>query len=143
MTDPHPRGSLLAEVWKLLYGRRPGRILWRMHHKFVIGTSGVVLDDQGRVLLLRHVFWRTGSWGLPSGDAKREETGLQIEIFALWRVASGYKLRIEASYLAKVTGGSLMLDSREVIEARFFPVNQLPSGLLDAHRELIQLLIDE
>jgi len=36
-------------------------------------VSGVIQDDQGRGLLLRHRFWPEGSWGTPGGYARRGE----------------------------------------------------------------------
>jgi len=38
-----------------------------------IGVAGVVLDDQGRVLLVEHVFRNDFAWGLPGGWAGRRE----------------------------------------------------------------------
>ena len=130
--------------------------LWFVHHKFIIGVSGVVLDEQKRVLLLRHRYWKVGSWGLPSGYAEygekledalrrelREETGYQIQIHALLRLVSGYKLRVEASYVGTLIGGDVRLDPKEVMEARFFAVDELPAGLLPSHREIIALAFPE
>jgi ADP-ribose pyrophosphatase YjhB (NUDIX family) len=126
--------------------------LWLAHHKFIIGVSGVIVDDQGRILLLRHTFWKLGSWGLPSGYAERnekleetlcrevqEETGYQVKVQSLLRVVSGYKLRLEVSFVGRWVGGELQLDPKEVLEARFFSVDALPDGLLPSHREIIAL----
>jgi hypothetical protein len=48
--------DLLARLWRL---GRPlqWRFLWVMHSKFICGITGVVRDDDGRVLLLRHRLW--------------------------------------------------------------------------------------
>lgn len=143
---------ILSAMWRRLTGRLQWYLLWLAHSKFIVGISGVVLNDKNEVLLLRHRFWREGVWGLPSGYANRneslpacfarevlEETGYRINVEALLRVVSGYKLRLEANYLARLIGGSLRLDRKEVLEARFFPIDALPSELLNSHRELIQL----
>lgn len=50
---------------------------------------------------------------------------------------SGFKLRLEVTYRGQITGGDLRLDKKEVIEAAFFGPENLPEGLLAAHRELI------
>lgn len=130
--------------------------LWLVHHKFIIGVSGVIFDDQKRILLLRRRYWKSGSWGLPSDYAEhkekleealfrelREETGYQIQVHSLLRLVSGYKLRIEASYVGTVVGGDLRLDRKEVLEARFFAADELPAELLPSHRDIIALALSE
>src|SRR5947207_15888443 len=129
--------GILVRLWRLMRGPLQWYVLWLVHHKFIIGVSGVILDEQKRVLLLRHRYWKAGSWGLPSGYAEhkekleealcrevREETGYQIHIRALLRLVSGYKLRVEVSYVGTLIGGGLCLDPKEVIEARFFAVDE-------------------
>ncbi|MBV9708808.1 MAG: NUDIX domain-containing protein [Chloroflexi bacterium] len=148
--------GLLVKTWRLMRGPLQWYALWLAHHKFIIGVSGVVLDDQQRVLLLRHRYWKPGSWGLPSGYAERneklegtlcrelrEETGYHMQVQSLLRIVSGYKLRLEVSYIGHIRGGELQLDSKEVIEARFFALHELPEGLLPSHRELIALAFSE
>ena len=148
--------GLLVRIWRLMRGPFQWYALWLVHHKFIIGVSGVILDDQKRILLLRHRYWKPGSWGLPSGYAEhkekleealcrelREETGYHIQVCTLLRLTSGYKLRIEASYLGTLIGGDLHLDPKEVIEARFFTVDELPEGLLPSHRDIIAIAFSE
>lgn len=144
--------ALLVRIWRLLRGTPQWYILWLAHRKFIIGVSGVVTNDQGQILLLRHRFWRPGSWGLPSGYANRsetlentlrrevrEETGLEIQVTRFLRMVSGFRLRLEVSFLSHLSGGTLRLDPKEVIEARFFSQDALPEGLLPSHREIIKL----
>ena len=60
---------------------------------FLVGVLGIVLDEDGRVLLFRHTYRPFAPWGLPSGLLKpnespaeaierevHEETGLIIEV---------------------------------------------------------------
>jgi 8-oxo-dGTP pyrophosphatase MutT (NUDIX family) len=84
--------DLLTRLWRL---GKPlqWRFLWLMHAKFICGITGVVRDDHGRVLLLRHRLWPPGrQWGFPTGYANkgerhedtiarevREETGLTVK----------------------------------------------------------------
>lgn len=142
---------LLATVYKRLRGSVQWRLLWLLNSTFMVGVSGVVRDDAGRVLLLRHRFWSAADWGLPSGYVKRgerfedalarevlEETGYRIADVELIRLVSGYRLRVEVNYQARLAGGSPRLDSNEILEAGFFPPDELPDGLLGSHRELIE-----
>jgi 8-oxo-dGTP pyrophosphatase MutT (NUDIX family) len=84
--------GLLTRLWRL---GRPvqWRFLWLMHAKFICGVTGVIRDEDGRVLLLRHRLWpESRQWGFPTGYANkgerhedtiirevREETGLTVK----------------------------------------------------------------
>jgi len=143
--------DLLTRLWRL---GKPlqWRFLWLVHAKFICGITGVVRDDQGRVLLLRHRLWPPGrQWGFPTGYANkgerhedtiarevREETGLTVKAGRLLKVRSGFRYRIEVYYEAVLVGGldGLTLDPKEVLEARLFNPTDLPDGMPDAHREL-------
>jgi 8-oxo-dGTP diphosphatase len=148
--------DILVRIWRLMRGPWQWYALWLINHKFIVGVSGVVFDEQKRILLLRHRYWKPGSWGLPGGYVEhqekleealcrelREETGYQMQVHALLRLVSGYKLRLEASFVGTLIGGDLHLDRKEVIEARFFAVDELPKGLLPSHRDLIALALSE
>ncbi|MET8721663.1 NUDIX domain-containing protein [Streptomyces misionensis] len=142
---------LILPVWRAIRGPLQWRILWLAHAKFMVGVTGVVRDDAGRVLLLRHRMWPPEKpWGLPTGYANKgeefpktivrevkEETGLDVKVGRLVHLKSGYKLRIEVAYEALVVGGSLDLDNFEILEARWFTPTELPEGMQDSHRQLI------
>ncbi len=148
--------ALLVKIWRLLHGTPQWYILWFFHPKFIVGVSGVVLNEQQQILLQRHRFWKPGSWGLPSGYANRserledtlrrevrEETGYEITVSRRLRMVSGYRLRLEVSFLAHLVGGQFQLDPKEVIEARFFSLDELPEGLLPSHRDIIKLAFSD
>ncbi len=72
-----------ARLWHWLGGGLQWRLLWLTQAKFMVSVAGVVRDDTGRVLLLRHRFWLDGSWGLPGGyahGAERLEDALEREL---------------------------------------------------------------
>jgi len=143
--------GLLTRLWRL---GRPlqWRFLWLMHAKFICGITGVIRDEHGQVLLLRHRLWpESRQWGFPTGYANKgerhedtiirevsEETGLIVKPGRLLTIRSGYKYRIEVYYEATLTGGlgGLTLDSREILEARLFSLDDLPESMPASHREL-------
>jgi NADH pyrophosphatase NudC (nudix superfamily) len=147
----HAGWDLVARAWKRLHGPAQWRILWLKHATFMIGVTGVVLDDQRRVLLLRHRFWKDCPWGTPSGYLERgetveegfarevyEETRLQVADVRVSRVDSGFRLRLEIAVIARLAGdGDPHVDGREVVEARFFPAEELPGGLRRSQRAVI------
>ncbi|MFJ6213774.1 NUDIX domain-containing protein [Streptomyces sp. NPDC092296] len=142
--------KLIARLWKVIRGPMQWRILWLAHAKFMVGVTGVVRDDQGRVLLLRHRMWPEGKqWGLPTGYAikgedfgatvvreVREETGLEVKPGLLVHLKSGYRLRVEVAYEALLVGGTMKIDSFEILEAQWFSLEDLPDGMQESHRLL-------
>jgi ADP-ribose pyrophosphatase YjhB (NUDIX family) len=143
--------DLLVRAW-LAAGPLQGWLAWRLHARFSVGVTGIVRAQDGRVLLLRHRLWPPeGQWGFPSGFARRgetlqetvvrevrEETGLTVRIGRLLELRSGFKYRAEVYYEAALVGGvdGLVLDGREVLEARLFTLDALPAGMPRLHREL-------
>ncbi|GAB2472089.1 NUDIX domain-containing protein [Streptosporangium sandarakinum] len=143
--------KLVAAAWRLIRGPIQWRVLWIFQAKFMVGVTGIVRDEEGRVLLLRHRMWPEGrQWGLPTGYAikgerfeetvvreVREETGLQVRVGDLAYLKSGYRLRVEVAYEAALIGGTLKIDSFEILEAKWFTPGDLPEGLQESHRLLI------
>jgi 8-oxo-dGTP diphosphatase len=149
--------QIMLRLWRLLRGPLQWRVLYVAHAKFLLGVTGACWDQDGRVLLVKHRFWpEQQPWGLPSGYAKRrelladtlrrelkEETGYELDRdIRIIRVKSGFQLRLEVLAEAHIVGGGEMLDEREVLEARFFSPDALPPGLLDSHKDLIEIAAD-
>ncbi|XRQ13880.1 NUDIX domain-containing protein, partial [Actinomadura welshii] len=149
-------GSLAHRVVARLWKRLGGRIQWRLarlrHRTFLVYAGGIVRDDRGRILLLRHRLWPAyRAWGLPGGyvnaaerleDAVareiREETSLEVEVTGPPAgVASGFRHRVEAYYEARVTGGRLELDGSEILEARWYAADELPDEMSPRLRGLV------
>ena len=118
----------------------------------MLTITGVVRDEHGRAVLLRHRLWPPDrQWGFPTGYASkgerhedtiarevREETGLTVKAGRLLKVRSGFRYRIEVYYEAVLVGGldGLTLDPKEVLEASLFSPADLPDGIPETHREL-------
>lgn len=141
---------LLLPLWRRMQNIWKWRVLYVLHAKFMVSVAGIILDDRRRVLLLRHRFWKTDAWGLPSGYAQRrerledalarevrEETGYHIGAARLLRVTSGFRLWVEVTYQARISGGTAKLDGREILAARFFAADELPADLPPTQRALI------
>jgi hypothetical protein len=69
----------------------------------------------------------------------REETGLEVEITRLVGIYSriGWWEHHAFLFAARIVGGSLNPDPREVLEARFFPFDALPEPLVTGHPQKI------
>lgn len=146
-----PAGDLLAWAWRAA-GPLQGWLAWRLHARFGVGVTGIVRAADGRVLLLRHRLWSADvQWGFPSGFARRgetfqetvvrevrEETALTVRVGRLVDLRSGFRYRAEAYYDATLVGNldGLILDKREILEARLFTLDALPRAMPPLHREL-------
>ena len=113
----------------------------------VPSVTGLVFDDEGRLLLVRHS--NGNVWVAPGGAIEpderpadavvrelREETGLVVEPIAITGVFGGPEFRVryengdETSYVmtvfeCRVTGGTLAADGDETLEARYVGAGEI------------------
>lgn len=142
---------ILQRIWAHLPFAMQERILLVTQSTFTAGVSGLVLNDRGEILLLRNRFRDSALWLPPGGFVRagedlqeaflrelREETGLEAEIVGLHSARPLRRRHIDIAFLCRITGGTLMLDTREVLEARFFAADDLPSGMSEADKASIQ-----
>ncbi len=126
----------------------------------LVGSSVVVVDDTGRILLIQRT--DTGEWGLPGGltdpgesledTARREvveETGVGIDQVALLDLFSGpecyYRCpngdevhNVTAAYVARVAGGvTVRADPMEARDARFFDLADLPAKIFPPEAPIV------
>lgn len=115
-----------------------------------IGVAVVVLDDHGRVLMLRHVFHPDAPWGLPGGWLGRnedpaagalrelhEETGLTAVVDRPVLVSlEPHPDHVGIAFLVRPMAGNLQL-SAEILEADWFEVDDLPEPLFPIYARAI------
>ncbi|MGW4184861.1 MULTISPECIES: NUDIX hydrolase [unclassified Streptomyces] len=123
------------------------------------GTSVLILDEEGRVLLVERT--DIPGWGLPGGLMEpgesyettgrrevREELGLELDEVSLLDVFSGpeYYFRydhgdevfnVTAAFTA-VARGELRLREDELRSAAYFPVDALPDHIIDPELPILR-----
>ena len=105
--------------------------------KFTVSAAGVIVNDEGAVLLLNHVLRPMSGWGVPGGfvDAGeqpeaafrreiREETGLDLADVRLYR-ARTVQRHIELIFTAKGIGEA-SVQSGEITELGWFAPDRVP-----------------
>jgi 8-oxo-dGTP diphosphatase len=149
--------NLLAKLWRgsPVGVRRLG--VWLREPRFTVTAGAVVLDERGRVLLLKHVFRRGSGWGIPGGFMEkgeqpeetirrelREEAGLEIEDVRLIaaRTLKGAR-QVELLFFARARrGAEARASSAEVSRAEWFARDALPPELTKDQRRLIERALE-
>ncbi len=116
-----------------------------------VGVALVALDEDERVFMLHHVFHPHVPWGIPGGWLQRdedpaegvlreleEETGLTADLGPIVYLSrdSGPS-HLTAVYLAKLHDGEPQF-SGEIIEAKWFPIDEIPQPQYKFVEEAIQ-----
>ncbi|GAC1445733.1 MAG: hypothetical protein NVSMB52_08010 [Chloroflexota bacterium] len=130
--------------------------MWWGHAKYTVGVTAFLLNDRDELLLMRHRFRESDGWQFPGGYVRRgeqpeaalqrelrEETGYEVEILCPVSVRTAYSLHLDLRFLARVRAGNLVIDRREVIEARFFPYAELRPFLDEATKRAIDRVRSE
>lgn len=143
---------LLAVVFNAFPVRWQRRFMTAAHDRFLVGVTGLGVDENAQVLLARHRFG-TPQWRFLGGflhprerveDALareiHEETGLVIEVGPVLEVVTGYRWeRVEIVFAYRVIRGGPAVLTSEIEELRSFAPDALPEvradqrGLIERH----------
>lgn len=130
------------------------------------GVAGIILDQEEQVFLMKRA--DNGLWGIPSGHVELgetveeaimreiyEETGLQVKVTRLIGVYSDPTSQvfeypdgrvnhfITTCFQCEVVGGALQIENDETLDAKYFPINQLPKDLLHMHPRWLKDALDQ
>lgn len=140
--------------------RRPGVIRFliglaarRKRRRASDGVAAVILDPDGKVLLLEHVFWPEKRWALPGGWIRegeapeeavrreiREELGLEVRLERLLAREENGRGR-KFAWLCRLPSPTAPIRvSFEVLAARWFSRDEIPEKLIPFHRKAIAAL---
>ena len=119
-------------------------MVWRLFRPRTIGVRGILSDDEGRILLVRHTYGNQ-RWYLPGGGGDgnetadeamvremREETGFEVEITRLVGVyywTGAYKRDHIFVFACRRLRGELQIQRGEIAEAGWFSLDALPTPL--------------
>ena len=117
---------------------------------------GVGFNNEGQILLLRHVFHPKTPWGIPGGWLNRNESPAECALRELWEETGittaelgpvvhisreGPPPQIVVSYVASIEEDPVRLSS-EILEWAWFDPDVLPEPLLPFIKISIQKAVD-
>jgi 8-oxo-dGTP diphosphatase len=148
--------DLLARLWSFTPKKLRRLSMRIVHTRFTVTAGAVVVDDHGRVLLLKHRFRGGSGWGIPGGfvevgeqphDAVKrelcEEVGLNVtdvQIIA----ARGFSHIKQVEILFKCRAqGDADPRSGEIKTAEWFSLDSLPDGLPKDQARLLRTTLSD
>jgi ADP-ribose pyrophosphatase YjhB (NUDIX family) len=133
--------GILLRIWKLLHLPTGIQlfVMRRFNDQFLVGVTGIFLDEKNRVLLFRHTYRDTDTWSLPGGYIKsrehpkeaierevREESGLVVSADERMKIRTDrHSARLDIVYIGRYIGGHFE-KSKEVSAAKMFKFEDLP-----------------
>ncbi|MFS8085308.1 MAG: NUDIX hydrolase [Acidobacteriota bacterium] len=147
--------EFLGSIWRRLPGSIRRRAMRAGQGRFTVTAGVIIFDDDGRVLLLDHVFRPDSGWGLPGGFLNqgeqpeaalrremREEIGIELEhVTVLFARTLRRPRQIEIYFTASAVGAPQPC-SFEIRTAEWFKIDNLPAELSKDQRRLIQRALD-
>lgn len=132
---------------------------WRWQRPMTLGVRGIVINDDGHVLLLRHTYGRSG-WIFPGGGVERRETiehslireldeeaGIEVtgplELLGIYSNEHVFPGDHVAIYVVRAWRRLRpMAPSTEIAELGFFALDALPEGTTDGTRRRLEEMFD-
>lgn len=150
---------MLKKVLGALWRRAPRglrRLSVRLSQsRFTVTTGAVILNDDGRILLLKHVFRVGSGWGIPGGFMNKgeqpeaalrrevhEEIGLELDRVELAFVRTLKKGGQVEIYFRAAPRGAFRPRGMEIKSAEWFRLDGLPEGLSRDQRMIIDRVLN-
>lgn len=119
--------------------------------RFTVTAGAMVFDDEGRILLLEHVFRPDSRWGIPGGFLSKgeqpeaalrrelqEEVALEVsDVQFLFARTLPKPRQVEIYFLCKPESVPVP-SSFEIMKAGWFAVDDLPADLSKDQRQIIK-----
>src|SRR5687767_9551441 len=89
---------LVRKIWKIIPSRLRLALVRLWQDRFTVSAAGLILNNEGKILLLNHVLRPFSGWGLPGGFVDHgesaetairrelmEETGIELSELKIYR----------------------------------------------------------
>jgi 8-oxo-dGTP diphosphatase len=146
--------KIVGKIWRAMPNYLRVKIIRGSQAKFTVSVGAVVLNEEGRVLLLDHVLRPASGWGIPGGFINRgeqphealkreifEETGLEIENVEMVWIRTLYR-HIEIIFRAGASG-TPQVKSREINRLGWFSLDEMPEQMSKSQAEIIKKVLSK
>ena len=138
-------------ILKILY--KLAKIYWWLFRPKTFGVR-IIIKNGNKIALVLHIYANKNLWSLPGGSIKKyekpeeaiirevkEELGIEIEPRYLDKIVRNaeYKRDTVYCFIAEVDENDLSPDNKEISEAKWFELNNLPSNLSPFAKSLLRL----
>lgn len=125
------------------------KIIWHANRRFLVAIQGIILNDKGEILLLKHTY-RDAPWGMPGGwmNYEQPQEGLEREVFEetslrikseqILDVSYGNKPHRVDIYIKGIFTGGEFKKSAEVSDYGFYKIGEWPDGMPDKQKRIIE-----
>lgn len=146
--------AFVGSIWRRIPGAIRRRLVRLGQTRFTVTAGAMIFDDEGRILLLEHVFRPDSGWGIPGGflgrheqpeaglrRELREEIAIEVEDVSFLFVRTLKRPgQVEIYFRARAIG-TPKPSSFEIKKAEWFPVDALPEELSQDQKRLIRRVI--
>jgi ADP-ribose pyrophosphatase YjhB (NUDIX family) len=146
--------SLVSKAWKRIPPKIRLHIIRSTQKKFTVSAVAVVINEEGKVLILDHLLRPGAGWALPGGFIEaneqaeaaikreiREETTLELENVHLVHVRT-INLHIEILFRANASGNPRP-NSREIKEAGWYALDEIPAETSGVQKRIIREVLSK
>jgi ADP-ribose pyrophosphatase YjhB (NUDIX family) len=130
-------------------------IYWRIRKPSAKGV-GVIIEQDGKLLMVRHTYGRRDQWRFPGGGHKhsetaaeaasrelREELGLKIKLKYLGQLKAKEDFKtVNSTFFSGYYNGQIIRpDKKEIMEFRWWPVSHLPKKQSPIAKKFIEIYL--
>jgi ADP-ribose pyrophosphatase YjhB (NUDIX family) len=146
--------SLVSTLWKRMPRRLRLQAIRLTQKKFTVSVVAVIVNKEGKVLLLDHFLRPGASWALPGGfieageqpeaAIKREiceETTLRLENVELLNVRT-INSHVEILFRAEAHGKPVP-NSGEIKDAGWFSIDEMPAETAEFQKLIVRKVLNE
>ena len=145
---------------RILYGIASGvrRIYWFIVRPKTTGVKCLIECDDNYLLIKQTYGSRMYNWNLPGGGVEKnesfkdavkrevfEEVGIALpDVIEIKRYTSNLEYKVDTVYCfySKVITKNIVIDKNEILEAKWFPKNNLPENISRSIKESLTVLLN-
>jgi ADP-ribose pyrophosphatase YjhB (NUDIX family) len=141
-------------LYKIASGLR--RVYWFIFRPKTTGVKCLIECDDNYLLIKQTYGSRVYNWNLPGGGVEKNEgteSAIKREVFEeigivlpnvieLKKYTSNFEYKVDTVYCfySKVTTKNFVIDKKEILDAKWFPKNNLPENISRSIKESLAAL---